>query len=314
MQIELFDKSFETIEEYIETHRVFDLVAYQITSGRFFNQHKGLNLPRMSLGQRTVVAETIHFATLKPDDLYMVFPDSHVQIVVNGAQMTHDRLIAFTKGEDLIVRYPQDYKGRFLSVQASVLADYLDDISFQRLMADTAVLREADVTSEQFKLGRVSLIEQIDSIVKHAQQLQNNPIAIKDAEESILLTLAASLNAWAWRKQVIKQNSRHTIVQRAIDYVDSTGDFFIAIPRLAEVCFCSLRTLEYAFKSILHISPKRYLTIRRMHLIRQALLTNPVSQAQRVIRGYGVVNTGRFAKDYYQLFGELPKQTAEKTI
>ena len=86
----------------------------------------------------------------------------------------------------------------------------------------------------------------------------------------------------------------------------------MTIPDLAEASFCCARSLEYAFKSILSMPPKQYLIKRRLQLI-HTILKNPNSMSiSEIIEKFGVVNQGRFAKDYFKFYKEYPHKTRGK--
>nr|WP_240152840.1 helix-turn-helix domain-containing protein [Photobacterium alginatilyticum] len=111
------------------------------------------------------------------------------------------------------------------------------------------------------------------------------------------------------KKTKIPYNKRHAIVTRALEYINSNNNIFLSVPDIAEQCYCSIRTLEYAFKQLLSVTPKQYLTIRRMYMIRQELTFKNCINITQVLNLYGVINQGRFSKDYFKMFGEYPKNT-----
>ena len=84
--------------------------------------------------------------------------------------------------------------------------------------------------------------------------------------------------------------------------------------RIGDLCArvgTSQRTLEYLFNDFYGMSPRRYLTVRRLNAVRDRLLqteSEDVSIAA-VASGCGFHHTGRFSQAYRGLFGELPSQT-----
>jgi AraC-like DNA-binding protein len=59
------------------------------------------------------------------------------------------------------------------------------------------------------------------------------------------------------------------------------------------------------------MGPIRYLTLRRMHLVRRALLKADPSKATvtRLATDHGFWELGRFAVAYRRIFGELPSES-----
>jgi AraC-like DNA-binding protein len=62
------------------------------------------------------------------------------------------------------------------------------------------------------------------------------------------------------------------------------------------------------------MGPIRYLTLRRMHMVRRALMREDPSTATvtRLATDYGFWELGRFAVTYGQLFGETPSATLRR--
>lgn len=73
----------------------------------------------------------------------------------------------------------------------------------------------------------------------------------------------------------------------------------------------SERTLRSIFKEVFGVGPNRYLHIRRLHLVRVALLiANPQTESVgRIALRFGFSDSGRMASDYHRLFGEYPSKT-----
>ena len=72
----------------------------------------------------------------------------------------------------------------------------------------------------------------------------------------------------------------------------------------------SLRTLEYAFRERLGITPKGYITAVRLNAARRALAGAPPSMTiGEIANHWGFWHMGGFAADYRKMFGELPSET-----
>jgi transcriptional regulator GlxA family with amidase domain len=79
---------------------------------------------------------------------------------------------------------------------------------------------------------------------------------------------------------------------------------------LCKAAGVSERTLEYAFKAILGMTPMAYLTRLRLHRVRQALLSAPPgTMVSTVALKWGFWHFGDFARTYKECFGELPSDT-----
>jgi AraC-like DNA-binding protein len=85
------------------------------------------------------------------------------------------------------------------------------------------------------------------------------------------------------------------------------------IPTLAlvvEKLGVSIRTLEYTCKSLLNVSPQRYLTCWRLHCARRDIRAHAGSSSVTDIAlKWGFSHLGRFSIAYRELFGEVPSST-----
>lgn len=84
--------------------------------------------------------------------------------------------------------------------------------------------------------------------------------------------------------------------------------------RLADVCRAvgvSQRMLQIAFADGLGITPMKYLKLRRLHLVRERLQSTTADEVTVTVaaREAGFVDLSRFARDYKELFGQLPSET-----
>ncbi|MBK1632584.1 hypothetical protein CKO31_17915 [Thiohalocapsa halophila] len=83
----------------------------------------------------------------------------------------------------------------------------------------------------------------------------------------------------------------------------------LRIPALCAGIGVAQRTLEQTFRDQLGISPRRYLTILRLHAARDALLRGADVDIASIAARCGMHHPGRFATEYRALFGEPPSAT-----
>jgi AraC-like DNA-binding protein len=84
--------------------------------------------------------------------------------------------------------------------------------------------------------------------------------------------------------------------------------------RIGDLCArvgTSQRTLEYLFNDYYGMSPRRYLTVRRLNAVRDRLLQAEPEDVSIVAAAgrCGFHHAGRFSQAYRELFGELPSET-----
>ncbi len=105
------------------------------------------------------------------------------------------------------------------------------------------------------------------------------------------------------------------IVKTAEEYaMAQTGDR-LYVTDLCRVAAVSERTLEYAFKEIMGLTPVAYLARLRLHRVRQALLsaTPGSTTVSTEALNWGFWHFGEFSRAYRECFSELPSETLKRT-
>ncbi|WP_372659071.1 helix-turn-helix domain-containing protein [Hydrogenophaga sp.] len=91
------------------------------------------------------------------------------------------------------------------------------------------------------------------------------------------------------------------------------GDDLAQPPTIAELCGhlgVSRRTLQSGFHRVLGISPLSYLRVARLGAARKSLKS--AASVTDAATQHGFWHFGHFAKDYQDMFGELPSQTLRR--
>lgn len=87
---------------------------------------------------------------------------------------------------------------------------------------------------------------------------------------------------------------------------------------LADLCASSgvgKTRLHQAFIDVHGVSPGQYLKLQRLSSAREAMLdpVNPPRSVKDATRTFGFYSSGRFAREYLGMFGELPSQTLHRS-
>jgi AraC-like DNA-binding protein len=136
----------------------------------------------------------------------------------------------------------------------------------------------------------------------------------KDAIETALLSkLTAMMETAAVQSRPHNSaSSAEKIIRDALTYVVGKEANNIHVEDLTDAAQVEYRTLLRAFQRYLQITPKRYLKLRQLNLVRRALNAQETSSATDIMADFGVTEFGRFANDYKRLFHELPSETLRR--
>ena len=131
--------------------------------------------------------------------------------------------------------------------------------------------------------------------------------------EALLTALCATTDFKPPRRDhTRKVQSR--IVKRAEDYALAQMGDRLYVTDLCAAAGVSERSLQYAFKEIMGMSPLAYLTRVRLHRVRQALLAaapGSTTVSAEALDG-GFWHLGEFSRAYRDCFGELPSETLRR--
>jgi len=131
--------------------------------------------------------------------------------------------------------------------------------------------------------------------------------------EALLATLGAANDFEPTRSERTRQ-ARSDIVRIAEDHALSRVDEPLHVTDLCTAAGVSERTLEYAFKEIMGLTPMNFLMRLRLPRVRQALLaaTQASSTVSAEALKWGFWHFGEFSRAYKQCFGELPSDTLRR--
>ena len=102
---------------------------------------------------------------------------------------------------------------------------------------------------------------------------------------------------------------QNAIIARFLEFLTAHPNRPLYLPEICASIGVAERSLRAACKEHLGMGPIRYLTLRRLHLVRDALLRAEASNTTvtRVAMDHGFHELGRFSVVYRSLFCETPQ-------
>jgi AraC family ethanolamine operon transcriptional activator len=131
--------------------------------------------------------------------------------------------------------------------------------------------------------------------------------------ETLLATLDTASSVELTHSERTRQ-AHSRVVRAAEDHALSRIDDPLHITDLCRATGVSERTLQYAFKEVMGLSPRDYLVRLRLHRVRQALLAAPPRTSTVAVEAlkWGFWHFGEFSRAYKDCFGELPSHTLRR--
>jgi AraC family ethanolamine operon transcriptional activator len=160
--------------------------------------------------------------------------------------------------------------------------------------------------------GLRRFVSHLFRVAVHQPELLQEPtwqrLALKDFVPLLMSGLSQSLG------QVVSPSrtpARIDMVKRAQRWMADHPLEPITLDDLCRQIYASRRTVIQGFREHLGMGPMAYLKLQRLHAVRRQLLAAEPDQMSvtGVAAHFGFFNSGHFARDYRQLFGELPSIT-----
>lgn len=135
-----------------------------------------------------------------------------------------------------------------------------------------------------------------------------------DLVDTLLTTLSSTRKLEPERRERTRQ-LQSDIVRAAERHALAHADVRLYVTDLCRAANVSERTLEYAFRAVMGLSPTAYLTRIRLHRVHQALLqAQPGSTTvTEEALNWGFWHFGEFSRAYRDCFDELPSNTLRRT-
>ncbi len=227
-------------------------------------------------------------------------------MMLAGAPAAEGRFVVDTGYEAVaFLVHPQDIKDHLVARGRE--ADFRLPRGVELLQADAEKVRTL------YGLGK----RLVDVAVREPRRFDAGRKERAAVQAELFETLLATLDAAGGFTPTYSERTRqaHSLVVRAAeDHALSRIDEPVQITDLCRAAGVSERTLQYAFKQVMGLSPRDYLVRVRLHRVRQALLAASQRTSTVSVEALkcGFWHFGEFSRAYKDCFGELPSQTLRR--
>jgi AraC-like DNA-binding protein len=274
--------------------------------GRFTAEFVNVRLHHLAVRRFSDSLSRVMHVTLGSKSASLQF--SPGGLLANGLEYQSASIVQHPSGADLHQYSSGSTQFAGLLMQTEDLAAFGDDVAQLLTPPHGMVLS----TPEPAAIARLQRLHAASVLLaKTAPEIIANPNAATGLEQALI---DAMVNCLSERKA--HANSRlgqqHAIVMRRFRGVlEENPEKSLYIPEICKAIGVSDRTLLICCHQYLGMGPRRYLTLRRMHLVRRALreATLGATTVTNVATQYGFWHLSRFAREYQSLFGESPSIT-----
>jgi AraC-like DNA-binding protein len=160
----------------------------------------------------------------------------------------------------------------------------------------------------------LKLHETVGQITSTTPGILELPEVVRALEQQLVHLMVRCLTEGASLKMTAGGHRHDVIIARFEAFLEANPETPLYLPEICKGIATSERTLRIACEEHLGMGPIRYLALRRMHLVRHALLRTVPSTTTvtRIATDHGFWELGRFSVNYRIMFGETPSVTLQR--
>jgi AraC-like DNA-binding protein len=165
-------------------------------------------------------------------------------------------------------------------------------------------------------LRLLKLHKSVGQLAHDSPDVLELPEVLRAFENELIHVMVRCLAEGAAVEPTVGSCRHDTIVARFEEFLEANPDRPLYLTEICAAIGVSERTLRASCEEHLGMGPIRYLTLRRMHLVRRALLRTDPSRATvtRIVTDHGFWELGRFSVAYRTLFGESPSDSLRRPV
>lgn len=184
-------------------------------------------------------------------------------------------------------------------------------------------MNRSELNKQFFAANYVHIPESFPPLRTYLKQLyalcsqQSSLLQRSDFQQIILqdfLPLLITALPMQQEKIPVKTFRRSHLVKQANDYMQSNIEQTLTLTDLCHALGTSSRALCYGFQEMFGMSPMAYLKLLRLQRVHRVLKNAEPSHktVTEIASQFGFCHLGYFARDYRQVFGELPSETLKR--
>lgn len=306
-------RTFSNADEYATAIRGGAFEVTVIARGDFSAKHTRIDFHRLWM-QR--ISESLprvwHSAIMRGRAPIMFRTQGGARLLSHGMDMLTHQITRLSEGEDFyqLSRGPVSFGAMSLPVEDMAF------IGATTAGSDLAPPRHSLIVAP--RPGAMATLLRLHAaagdLAKNKPQIIADPNAAHGLEQALLEAMAGCFDNSGVREDRTAQRQHHLIMRRFRRVLEENPSEPLYIPEICKAIGVAGRTLRTSCQEHLGMGPKRYLLLRRLNLVRQALrqAAPDKTTVTKAATEYGFWELGRFAGAYRSLFGETPSATLRR--
>lgn len=312
----VFTRQFDDIDVCAQSLKHLKITANQLTSGQFVGRVNFANLGSLKFTDVTY-NQAVRIKGLKnPHLLGFTIPlqGDRTQVLSHGCPIKKNDLFGFDPTRENDITTGKDAHLVLANVNLTVFQSLAEQMGYHDL--GLKFLRQNSLHFHPASFRHLKAYYQ-----QFSQILINQPSLLMESQaqsrivENFLPLLIDTIGSCIRQKKPpIKTLRRYHLVKKAEEIAKSYIDKPLTLKQLCDALETSSSALCYGFQDIFSMSPMAYIKIQRLNGVRRILKNaDPDTiMVMQVAHEWGFWSSGHFARDYQQMFGELPSETLRK--
>lgn len=312
VSIESFSAS--DIEIFGDWHRNLGGTLIQLDPGEFQGDTNIIDLHDVLLVKRKSNLRYFDCGSM-PGYINFVFPlNAPGPIFATETQYSEVKQVIFSDQIDTCscALYPEKFEQILVGIKVDTLRDYLSN-------------EEADIFLSRINSGNQIIVEKRykEMATQFAHHMYKKLLgSYEDSPDKELSVGQYNRLIILYLYDYISNSSEHTgatgnasnyekILDRALHFIIHQDGAPLSMERLSSEIFASKRSIQYAFSKLLGMTPMEFSKLSRLNAIKGDLLDRDKNgvAVSHILNKYHITNPGRFRHEYFNFFGEYPRDT-----
>jgi AraC-like DNA-binding protein len=283
------------------------------TRGSFYAEATQIGMSALRLQRSKVALPQIGTFTIAPDrrSIGFLIEESSSNMQHCGLQVTPTDILIY--GHDVVhQRSESDFRYGTMSLPTDDISFLCRTIIGRDFLAErrTSIVRpNTDLMSRLRALHKI-----VGQLAHDTPDLLELPAVRRSLEERLVHAMVRCLAEGAGVRTTIGDGRHGALVAKFEDFLAAHPNQPLYLTEICAGIDVAERTLRVACEEHLGMGPIRFLTLRRMHLVRRALLGADATRTSvtSIVTDHGFWELGRFSVAYRVLFGETPSETLRR--
>lgn len=307
---------FDDIDVWAQAIKHLNVTGNQLTSGQFVGRVNFADLGSLKFTDATY-NQAMRIKGLKNPHLQaftIALQGEQTQVLAHGCPIKKNDLFGFDPTREIDITAGKNTHLVLANVNLTVFQSLAEQMGYHDLGQKFLQQNSLHFHPALFRHLR-AYYQQVSQIFIHQPSLLMESQAQSHIVENFLPLLMDTITAGIRQKNpIIKTLRRYPIVKKAEEIAQSYIDKPLTLKQLCDELETSSSALCYGFQDIFGMSPMAYIKIQRLNGVRRALKNADIdtTMVMQLAHQWGFWNAGHFARDYYEMFGELPSETLKK--